>query len=149
MARLPALPNAGFSFEGCGSASGGVEIEANWKAVAENFLECYHCPTAHPGFSTLIDVDPEAYRLSSDEWFSSQVGRYAGRLDGRGHRRLPAERRPPGGPLPLPVADVHHERAARPANLLAFVFVPLYPGRTLTISDYFFGDDAARSRSPT
>src|SRR5918995_1690293 len=22
---------------------------ANWKVVCENYLECYHCPTAHPG----------------------------------------------------------------------------------------------------
>src|SRR5206468_561195 len=22
--------------------------DANWKVVSENFLECYHCPTAHP-----------------------------------------------------------------------------------------------------
>ncbi len=25
--------------------------DANWKVVAENFLECYHCATAHPAFS--------------------------------------------------------------------------------------------------
>jgi len=37
-------------------------IEANWKIVMENFLECYHCPTAHPGFSKLIDVNPDSYR---------------------------------------------------------------------------------------
>ena len=36
-------------------------IEANWKVVMENFLECYHCPTAHPGFSKVIDVSPDAY----------------------------------------------------------------------------------------
>ena len=34
---------------GCGTASGSEwELEANWKAVVENYLECYHCPTAHP-----------------------------------------------------------------------------------------------------
>jgi carnitine monooxygenase subunit len=35
-----------------------AEIEANWKIVCENFLECYHCQVAHPGFSELIDVSP-------------------------------------------------------------------------------------------
>ena len=25
--------------------------EANWKIAVENYLECYHCPVAHPGFS--------------------------------------------------------------------------------------------------
>ena len=37
-------------------------IEANWKVVLENYLECYHCPVAHPGFSKLIDVDPDCVR---------------------------------------------------------------------------------------
>jgi Rieske 2Fe-2S family protein len=25
-------------------------VEANWKLVLENYLECYHCPTIHPEF---------------------------------------------------------------------------------------------------
>src|SRR4051794_31846331 len=28
-------------------------IDANWKIVVENFLECYHCPVAHKSFSKL------------------------------------------------------------------------------------------------
>ena len=27
------------------------EVAANWKIATENFLECYHCAVAHPGFS--------------------------------------------------------------------------------------------------
>jgi phenylpropionate dioxygenase-like ring-hydroxylating dioxygenase large terminal subunit len=49
-------------------------IHANWKIVVENFLECYHCPVAHKSFSTLIDVDPDAYALETGEWTSSQYG---------------------------------------------------------------------------
>jgi choline monooxygenase len=49
-------------------------LEANWKLVAENFLECYHCSVAHPGFSALVDVSPESYRLEPGEGFSSQFG---------------------------------------------------------------------------
>jgi phenylpropionate dioxygenase-like ring-hydroxylating dioxygenase large terminal subunit len=49
-------------------------IDANWKIVVENFLECYHCPTAHKSFSKLIDVDADAYKLSSARWSSSQYG---------------------------------------------------------------------------
>src|SRR5213080_4985670 len=30
-------------------------INANWKIVVENFLECYHCPVAHQSFSRLLD----------------------------------------------------------------------------------------------
>jgi choline monooxygenase len=49
-------------------------LEANWKLVCENFLECYHCAVAHPGFSALVDVAPDAYRLDVGETFSSQFG---------------------------------------------------------------------------
>jgi choline monooxygenase len=42
------------------------EYEANWKICAENFLECYHCPTAHPGFSAVMDVSPDSYRLETN-----------------------------------------------------------------------------------
>ena len=48
--------------------------ESNWKVGLENYLECYHCPTQHPEFSAIIDVDPDTYSLSTYEWFSSQVG---------------------------------------------------------------------------
>src|SRR6185437_12883641 len=49
-------------------------VEANWKIVSENFLECYHCSVAHPGFSAVVDVSPDAYRLEEQRWFSSQFG---------------------------------------------------------------------------
>ena len=50
------------------------ESGANWKTMLENYLECYHCPVAHPGFSAAIDVDQDSYKLTPHEWFSSQVG---------------------------------------------------------------------------
>jgi len=118
------------------------EIAANWKAVVENYLECYHCPTAHPGFSRVIDVSPETYALTSGEWFSSQVSR----------TRAGAERENGGLPYnPIgPVAEAHFHwlwptftinvMPGAP-NLTAFYFVPLAPDRTLAISDSFYADD--------
>ena len=47
---------------------------ANWKAMLENYLECYHCAVAHPGFSAAIDVRPDNYTLAAHGWFSSQSG---------------------------------------------------------------------------
>jgi carnitine monooxygenase subunit len=49
-------------------------VQANWKLVAENFLECYHCAVAHPSFSAVVDVSPETYRLEPGEAFSTQFG---------------------------------------------------------------------------
>lgn len=39
------------------------DLRCNWKIAIENYLECYHCPTAHPGFSHVLDTDMTAYRL--------------------------------------------------------------------------------------
>jgi len=36
-------------------------IQANWKVVVENFLECYRCAVSHPGFADLIDLDYEFF----------------------------------------------------------------------------------------
>ena len=47
---------------------------ANWKTMLENYLECYHCPVAHPGFSSAIDVAPENYELTAHGWYMSQSG---------------------------------------------------------------------------
>jgi choline monooxygenase len=47
---------------------------SNWKTMLENFLECYHCAVAHPGFTAAIDVDQDSYQLTEHEMFSSQVG---------------------------------------------------------------------------
>jgi carnitine monooxygenase subunit len=50
------------------------ELEANWKIACENFLECYHCAVAHPGFTAAVDVSPDSYRLESNGLVSSQFG---------------------------------------------------------------------------
>jgi phenylpropionate dioxygenase-like ring-hydroxylating dioxygenase large terminal subunit len=50
-------------------------LEANWKVVIENYLECYHCPTAHADFSRAVDVHPDRYELQTGAWSSSQHAR--------------------------------------------------------------------------
>ena len=48
-------------------------IKANWKSVVDNFLECYHCPVAHKGFSSMIDMD--TYRVETHGIYSSHMAR--------------------------------------------------------------------------
>src|SRR5215210_548784 len=45
------------------------EYEANWKICCENFLECYHCQVAHPGFSKVAEASDDAYELVESRWF--------------------------------------------------------------------------------
>ena len=109
-----------------------AEVEANWKIVSENFLECYHCQVAHPAFSELIDVSPEAYLLSTDGRLSTQHG--------------PPRTATPGDELPR--AQFHflwpnlgiNIFPGRP-NFSIGPFVPLTPERTYRFLDYFFGRD--------
>ncbi len=42
---------------------------ANWKTMLENYLECYHCAVAHPGFNAAIDVRPDVYTLAVTRLF--------------------------------------------------------------------------------
>jgi phenylpropionate dioxygenase-like ring-hydroxylating dioxygenase large terminal subunit len=108
------------------------EVEANWKIVCENFLECYHCQVAHPGFSELIDVSPEAYVLSSDGRLSTQHGPL--------RTAAPADE--------LPRAQFHflwpnlgiNIFPGRP-NISIGPIVPRTPERTYRFLDYFFGHE--------
>ncbi len=34
-----------------------TETPANWKIIVDNYMECYHCGPAHPGFSDSVQVD--------------------------------------------------------------------------------------------
>jgi len=48
-------------------------IQANWKAVVDNFLECYHCPVAHRDFCSLIDMD--TYKVTTHDIYSSHMAK--------------------------------------------------------------------------
>ncbi len=48
----------------------GPDLEANWKVLAENCLECYHCGPSHKAFCDMIDMD--SYECSvHDGWLRS------------------------------------------------------------------------------
>ena len=47
------------------------DIRSNWKNVVDNFLECYHCPTAHKDFCDLVDMD--TYKVTTHGIYSSHM----------------------------------------------------------------------------
>jgi phenylpropionate dioxygenase-like ring-hydroxylating dioxygenase large terminal subunit len=59
-------------------------LAANWKVFVENSIECYHCPVAHPGFSALIDVDPDSYQLTAGPRYVQHRGWLRARSDRTG-----------------------------------------------------------------
>jgi choline monooxygenase len=103
-------------------------LAANWKVAVENYLECYHCPVAHPGFSDLVDVSPEAYRLERHETFASHhVRTRDGQGEGQFHMIWPSTK-----------VNVF----PGPPNLSIGPLTPAEPGRTDGFLDYFFLADA-------
>jgi carnitine monooxygenase subunit len=46
------------------------EVKSNWKVLVDNFLECYHCHTAHKDFVDLVDMD--SYRTVTHRYYSAQ-----------------------------------------------------------------------------
>jgi phenylpropionate dioxygenase-like ring-hydroxylating dioxygenase large terminal subunit len=110
------------------------ELAANWKIACENFLECYHCPVAHPGFSDMVDVAPDAYRLEVSETFSTQRGRL--RANGK-HAYDPAgeiER----SQFHFVFPNVGINIFPGPPNVSIGPINPVGTTRTARILDYFF-----------
>jgi phenylpropionate dioxygenase-like ring-hydroxylating dioxygenase large terminal subunit len=114
------------------------ELEANWKISAENFLECYHCAVAHPDFSAVMDVSPDAYLLETHRWRMTQHsplrpeprGAYdpAGAVEqGQFHLLFPG--------------TVINVMPGRP-NFSIGPIVPMAPERTYRFLDYFVDPEA-------
>ena len=49
------------------------DVASNWKIMVDNFLECYHCPVAHKGFSSMIDMD--TYKVTTHGIYSSHMAK--------------------------------------------------------------------------
>ncbi|MEL6288548.1 MAG: ring-hydroxylating oxygenase subunit alpha [Pseudomonadota bacterium] len=50
-------------------------IKSNWKNVVDNFLECYHCPTAHKDFCSMLKMD--TYKVTTHGIYSSHMAKAA------------------------------------------------------------------------
>jgi phenylpropionate dioxygenase-like ring-hydroxylating dioxygenase large terminal subunit len=49
-----------------------AEIQANWKVTVDNYLECYHCRTAHPALASLMDL--HSFKVDVHEhWMSHKA----------------------------------------------------------------------------
>jgi phenylpropionate dioxygenase-like ring-hydroxylating dioxygenase large terminal subunit len=114
------------------------EYEANWKICAENFLECYHCAVAHPGFSAVMDVSPDAYLLETSRWRASQYS--PPRPEPRGTFDISGEVERGQFHLLFP-GTLINVIPGRP-NLSIGPIIPLSPERTYRFLDYFVGPGA-------
>ncbi|MBB1626835.1 aromatic ring-hydroxylating dioxygenase subunit alpha [Achromobacter sp. UMC71] len=49
-----------------------TETPANWKSIVDNYMECYHCAPAHPGFADSVDVGQYTHTMHGN--WSLQFG---------------------------------------------------------------------------
>jgi glycine betaine catabolism A len=108
------------------------EVAANWKIIAENYHECYHCPLIHP---ELCAVTPPN---SGDNWHEPGMW-LGGSMELREHAQtMSLDGRSHG--VPLPGVDARTVRylglfpnlllSLHPDYVMTHRLTPLSPGRT-------------------
>jgi len=107
-------------------------LESNWKVACENYLECYHCAVAHPGFSAVIDVSADEYLLQRHQWHMSQYAHVKNDGDARGEFHFV---------WPILKLNIYPGRP----NLSIGPVWPEGPERSLGFLDYFFAPDEDES----
>ena len=116
---------------------------ANWKVMIENYLECYHCLIQHPGFSAVIDVDPDMYSLQPYEWFCSQVGPVRSAVLAGKSKKIAYDARGAVTQAQYHFVWPNFTININPGhpNLSVDVWIPDGPGRTRGFSEHYFGAD--------
>jgi len=108
------------------------EVAANWKVVAENYHECYHCPSIHPELCTVSRPDSGKNYDLPGQW----VGGAMDLIDGMATMSLTGELA--ATPLPgAPTDTVEYDHllpnllvSAHPDYVMTHRIVPLAPNKT-------------------
>ncbi len=117
--------------------------DSNWKVMLENYLECYHCPIQHPGFSKVINVDQDTYDLTIREGYFAQAAPIR-----ESALRADAKSLPYNPKGEVTEAQYHFiwpnftiNINPGPANLSIDTWLPNGPNGSRGIGEYYFGPD--------
>ena len=108
-------------------------IEANWKAVTDNFLECYHCQVAHKDFVTLVEMD--TYKVATHGIYSSHMAK-AGRQQNKAYSIDAASVTDHAVWYLWP--NMTLMRYPGRGNFMVWRFIPVGPEETYEVFDFFF-----------
>jgi len=111
-------------------------IQANWKAVVDNFLECYHCPVVHKDFVTLVEMD--TYKVTTHGIYSSHMAK-AGRGDNKAYGTDNASVTDHAVWYLWPNTTLM--RYPGRGNFMVWRFIPLGPEETYEEFDFFLESD--------
>ena len=110
-------------------------VEANWKIVVENYLECYHCPIAHPSFADVIDLN--TYTIETFGRTSTQIGQPKD-ADGVADDGVKVKYGRYNYVWPTFMLNIY----PGPGNVSTNLIVPLGVGKTLAVYDFFYEEGA-------
>lgn len=119
------------------------EVQANWKVVVDNYLECYHCPIAHPGFSALIDTNN--YTVHEYEFFSTQGGPQKANAHPEKVPKFNKSGVVSDGFFAYLWPNFTLNLYPGPGSLSLNLFLPLAVDKTLAIFDYLFADEVSQN----
>jgi phenylpropionate dioxygenase-like ring-hydroxylating dioxygenase large terminal subunit len=112
-------------------------IKSNWKAFIDNYLECDHCPIAHPGFVSALDMSQ--YQIITCENYSVQ-GTIVKPDKGYGSVELnKAEMQ--GGRFYWLWPNLMVTIYPGPGNMSTIQMIPIDHETTLGVYTYFFRDE--------
>ena len=115
------------------------EIECDWKVAIENYLECYHCAVAHPGFSKVIDVGPDEYQLRAEGLVMSQFGDVRESANGKVAYLADADVEQAQYHMLFPNFTLNIDPG--PGNMSVDVTRPAGPGRCGGSTEYFYYEE--------
>jgi Rieske 2Fe-2S family protein len=119
------------------------DVEANWKAIAENYSECLHCPGVHPELNRLSHYMTGAAYTGSGAWCGGSMTLSPDAT---------TMARDGGGPRP-PIGGVDERivlyfalfpnalLSLHPDYVMLHTLWPREPGRTEVICEWFFEAD--------
>jgi Rieske 2Fe-2S family protein len=120
------------------------DVAANWKLIAENYSECYHCPPLHPQLNALTPYDVGADYESDGPWQGGWMELVESAdtmaLGGGARCGLPLP-----GATPLDERRIHYYVlwplgfvSIHPDYLLVHRLVPVAADRTTVICEWYF-----------
>jgi carnitine monooxygenase subunit len=106
-------------------------INANWKAVVDNYLECDHCKIAHPEFSKTFDM--KNYHIDLYDNFSCQYSKLTNKAneDQEEHANF-------YWVWPNLMVSIY---PGEDGNMTTSQILPLAPDKSLAIYSYYFKSD--------
>jgi len=120
------------------------EVAANWKVIAENYNECYHCAGVHPELCEVVPAFKErgGAHLDWEHGIDHREGAFTFTRSGTTNRAAfptlnEAEKVRHKGELIYP----NFLLSLSPEHIAAFLLWPLGPGSTRVICDFLFHPD--------